>query len=153
MSDPSSEEPKAASNSSRTWAKWRDDLEARGLLQPQSPQSRARRSSQVSPLVPLELLDEFEISVDWDRGLEKYVARCPQVAFVWWPHDTSQDHAVMALAMYLQSLFVGLSSDLCIVPGVLAKSDAEEQRWHLNEAEARETFLATLKASSEGEPA
>lgn len=137
----------------RTWAAWRTDFESQGLLQPQSPQSRARRASQVSPLVPLSVLDEYEISVSWDLSLEMYVARCRQVPFVWWPHPTSPENAIIALAMYLQALIVGLNSDLCLVPDVSAKSDAAEQRWHRSEVDAREAFLAALTVTDEGKPA
>lgn len=136
-----------AAEDRRTWADWRAHFHSSGLLRKQSDPARAERATAVSPLASLLLMDVYEFWTEWDPGLEMHVARCDQVPFVWWPDPDSRDGAVLSLAMYLESVIVGFNSDLCLVPGLAARSDAAEQRWHSNERQAREAFRGTLEGN------
>ena len=128
----------------RTWESWRTDLEARGMLPVQSEAARKRRAAEWSPLISIKLLDTYEFVVAWSDELEMPIARCIQVPFMYWPHPSSGDEAVIGLYQYLVSLIVGFGADLCRVAGVREISEEAEQRSHRVQIEAREAFLATL---------
>lgn len=135
----------------RTWAEWRAYFEQVELVRPMSARARAERAASVSPLVSLEVLDDYELWAEWDSALGMYVARCAQMPGVWWPHAEDGVAAVLALGMCLEAFIVGLNSDLCLVPGMAERSDAAEQRWHLNARQAHEAHLGTLGIANEGD--
>lgn len=128
----------------RTWASWRAHLQAKGLLRVQAESARKQRAREWSPLISIELLDDYEFFVEWSEQFDMPTARCVQVPFACWPHPTSADEAVAGLYQYLVSVFVSLGADLSLVPGIRELSDATEQRAYQIQREAREEFLATL---------
>lgn len=106
---------KTHSNAQPTYDRWgniRLELEDKGFIPYESRESRARRSAALTPLISLELLEDFLFAVEWSAKDRVYVARCWDIPVLYWTSDYSPDEAYVGLYQSLTAMLVSWASDM-----------------------------------------
>lgn len=94
------------------WGNIRLELEDKGFIPYESRESRARRSAALTPLISLDLLEDFLFAVEWSPEDRVHVARCWDIPALFWTSDYSADEALWGLYQSLTAMLVSWGSDM-----------------------------------------
>jgi hypothetical protein len=94
------------------WGDIRLELEEREVIRYESKAERARRAAEFTPLISLELLEDYLFAVEWSPEDRVFVARCWEIPLLHWTSDYSADEAVLGLYQSLVAMLISWGADL-----------------------------------------